>query len=196
MSLPIIQYYSEIVNTSCATGDVHLADDNHDKRGRVEICYQGQWGTVCDDGWSSTDARVVCNQLGYSSLGIDRIRTSIFVFLIILHCTGAIVLSRGQYHEGSGPILLDNVGCHGTETSLLECSHPGIGVHNCQHDDDVGIECLCEFSSNIIRAIICRGREARFARLPTVPNSCKLHSNTCLHTVIKLNYERADPMYN
>ena len=70
------------------------------------------------------------------------------MFLIMLHCTGAVVLSRGQYREGSGPIFLDDVGCRGTETSLLECYHPGIGVHNCQHDDDVGIECLCTFNGS------------------------------------------------
>ena len=60
----------ELVNASCATGDVHLVDSHRVNRGRVEICYQGQWGTVCDDGWSSTDARVVCSQLGYSPFGI------------------------------------------------------------------------------------------------------------------------------
>ena len=48
---------------------------------------------------------------------------------------------------------MDDVACRGTESSLLECSHPGIGVHNCQHDDDVGIECLCMFSS--IQVIHC-----------------------------------------
>ena len=61
------------MNASCTTGDVHLAGGHRNNRGRVEICYQSHWGTVCDDGWSSTDARVVCNQLGYSPFGIISI---------------------------------------------------------------------------------------------------------------------------
>ena len=63
-------------------------------------------------------------------------------------CTGAVVLTSSQYLAGSGPIFLDNVACQGSESFLLECSHPGIGVHNCQHDDDVGIECLCMFNNS------------------------------------------------
>ena len=56
----------------CTTGVVRLADSSYTNRGRVEICVNNTWGTVCDDDFDSSDARVVCHQLGYSSGNIYK----------------------------------------------------------------------------------------------------------------------------
>ena len=49
------------------TGMIRLQRGSYSNEGRVEVYCNGQWGTICDDGFSSTDARTICKQLGYST---------------------------------------------------------------------------------------------------------------------------------
>ena len=55
--------------SGCHNGDIRLAEGTTSYQGRVEICLNDTWGTVCDDGWDISDARVVCRQLGFAIAG-------------------------------------------------------------------------------------------------------------------------------
>ena len=61
---------------------------------------------------------------------------------------GATAYTNARFGSGTGGIFLNYVGCRGTESSLLSCSHQGIGVHNCKHNEDAGVSC-----SGILRYI-------------------------------------------
>ena len=53
----------------CNDYEVRLVGGSTEYEGRVEVCYNEAWGTICDDGFDSNDATVVCGQAGYSRLG-------------------------------------------------------------------------------------------------------------------------------
>ena len=61
-----IKFELFLLDPSCSEGDTRLAGGRERTEGRVEVCSNGVWGTVCDGGnWDSRDATVVCRQLRY-----------------------------------------------------------------------------------------------------------------------------------
>ena len=58
-------------SATCTNGDIRLRGGTNYSEGRVEICNNNVWGTVCDDSWDTSDARVACRQLGFSSVGMQ-----------------------------------------------------------------------------------------------------------------------------
>ncbi len=54
--------------STCTTAAIRLQGGNA-TQGRVEICNNNVWGTVCDDGWSTANAQVACRQLGFEATG-------------------------------------------------------------------------------------------------------------------------------
>ncbi|XP_071886446.1 CD5 antigen-like [Anas platyrhynchos] len=117
---------------------VRLADGAGRCAGRVEIYYQGRWGTVCDDAWDLADAAVVCRQLG---------------------CGGALeAAGSARFGEGSGQIWLDGVNCSGAEAALWDCPAKAWGQHSCGHKEDAGVICSEFMALRLENSDGCSGR--------------------------------------
>ena len=87
----------------------------------MEIYHNGEWGTVCDDGWDTADATVVCRQLGFYS--------------------SVTAYGSARYGAGTGSIWLRRLSCFGNESNLFECGQLSVQTKNCTHSDDAAIWC-------------------------------------------------------
>eukprot|EP00800_Vazella_pourtalesii_P016643 TRINITY_DN484_c0_g1_i3.p1 TRINITY_DN484_c0_g1~~TRINITY_DN484_c0_g1_i3.p1 ORF type:complete len:139 (-),score=22.41 TRINITY_DN484_c0_g1_i3:15-431(-) len=96
---------------------IRLVDGKNEFEGRIEIFYEDEWGSVCDDLWSTRNTEVVCRQLGFEG--------------------PTETVSATVFRAGSGRIWLDNVVCIGTESDIGDCYRRPYGDHNCGHSEHV-----------------------------------------------------------
>ncbi|MEJ1277691.1 CD5 antigen-like [Cricetulus griseus] len=123
---------------------VRLVGGPHRCEGRVEVELNGQWGTVCDDGWDLKDVAVVCREL---------------------NCGAARKTPRGAKYKPAAPkeqkVLIQDVNCNGMEGTLSECEQ-NEDVFNCPHEEDAGVQCEDPFTPENVRLVDgpghCRGR--------------------------------------
>ena len=115
----------ELINTVIFSG-VRLASGLNSAQGRIEIYYEDEWGTVCDEGWDINDGTVVCHQLGYQR-------------------ALAVTTAASNFGAGSGPIHFLGVACQGSENNLFMCSFSR-NVSACLHNQDTGVICAGSYN--------------------------------------------------
>ena len=114
--------------TACDDWDLRLVNGStqvnnpQPQEGRVEICFNNTYGSICHNQWNDNDAEVVCRQLGYSTQN-----------------TSAQI--NAFYNSSFGPIYLNNVQCTGSEEYLQDCDL-NRDIDGCTEADDAGVSCL------------------------------------------------------
>ena len=140
------------VEADCTDGEIRLVGGRNIIEGRVEICINRAWGTICDTAFSSEDATVICTQLGehpegkYLNSNLIIWHTQLYIILFTTFYIAATEPAEAQrgafYGEGTGPIFLDKLGCMGAEASLLSCERfSALGLHSCDHSHDASVQC-------------------------------------------------------
>ena len=139
--------------SNCEDGDVRLVDGSTQYEGRVEVCINKVWGTVCSSRrysfstnyyWGTPDSKVVCRQLGYMELGTIVIFLLLFIilYIYIFIITGSVTYTTAtQFGQGTSPILMSVVKCSGQESNLLDCPYRPFLYSTCSHSFDVGVKC-------------------------------------------------------
>ncbi|XP_059497839.1 deleted in malignant brain tumors 1 protein-like [Stegostoma tigrinum] len=115
--------HKEDVRIVCSENkEMRLVNGKHRCEGRVEVFYNGTWGTVCSKSLDFRDAEVICKQL---------------------HCGGVqdVMYETASFGTGQGQIRLDGIECQSHESTLWQCRTNPWDQHDCEHRDDAGVVC-------------------------------------------------------
>ncbi|XP_028142501.1 uncharacterized protein LOC114336349 isoform X1 [Diabrotica virgifera virgifera] len=105
---------------------IKLAGSGQKNEGRVEITAFGSTGYICDDDFSIIDANVICRELGFP-LGAAEVK-------------GQSYFAK-DLKERNTLYMIDDLNCVGNESSVIDCSFPGWGMHNCRDQEIAGVVC-------------------------------------------------------
>ena len=133
----------------------------------MEICFGGVWGTICADGWDNRDANVSCTQGGQRDYHYSQTKrtqfVSLFFTLSFFSCNFSIYFTFYFPCNSLAPIAvvieavpgdtlwLNNLGCLGNETSLINCSRSYVGIPAamCNTAGYAGVKCNSTPVNNI-----------------------------------------------
>ncbi|XP_039607773.1 lysyl oxidase homolog 3B isoform X9 [Polypterus senegalus] len=138
--------------------------------GRIEVFYNDEWGTICDDDFSLENAFVLCRHLGFVS------------------ATGWA--HSAKYGKGTGKIWLDNVQCSGSEKHIGDCKSRGWGNSDCTHDEDAGVICKDERLPGFVESNVIEVEEDRVEeiRLRPIVASAKKR-NPVTEGIVEIKYK-------
>uniref|UniRef100_A0AAY4A5N0 SRCR domain-containing protein n=1 Tax=Denticeps clupeoides TaxID=299321 RepID=A0AAY4A5N0_9TELE len=123
-----------IYNQGINCNKMRLVNGTHRCSGRLEVNQDGEWGTVCGDyWWDMHDASVVCREQGCGE-PVDAVE-------------------HASFGQGSGPILMHEVHCWGTESRLKNCMSQDNARFFCGHDKDAGVICSGQLKKIFIHSM-------------------------------------------
>ena len=71
-----------VPTSNCLNATLRIVDGPNDLEGRLEVCLNNVWGTVCGTSWGNNNAAVACRQLGYQPTGEEDFICCIDVLIV------------------------------------------------------------------------------------------------------------------
>ena len=123
-------FFNTIGSSNCSDGEVRLVEGRSEWEGRVEVCLNRVWGTVCNISWDYRDAWTVCSQLTRARSTSHFRKTAYHSVMHVKWCplyytTPVELVSasvQGTVVAGRGPIFFRNVHCNFGDHKLIDCN--------------------------------------------------------------------------